>query len=34
MRVSDYDFVLPEELIAQHPLPERTAVRFCKRETA
>ncbi|MBT9135447.1 MAG: S-adenosylmethionine:tRNA ribosyltransferase-isomerase [Firmicutes bacterium] len=28
MRVSDYDFVLPEELIAQHPLPERTASRL------
>jgi len=28
MRVSDFDFALPEELIAQHPLPERTASRL------
>jgi len=28
LRVSDYDFELPEELIAQHPLAERTASRL------
>jgi S-adenosylmethionine:tRNA ribosyltransferase-isomerase len=28
MRTSDFDYVLPEELIAQHPLPERDASRL------
>ncbi|WP_018130828.1 tRNA preQ1(34) S-adenosylmethionine ribosyltransferase-isomerase QueA [Effusibacillus pohliae] len=28
MRVEEFDFDLPEELIAQHPLPERTASRL------
>ena len=28
MLVSDFDYVLPEELIAQEPLPERTASRL------
>ena len=28
MRVSDFDYALPEELIAQHPAPERTASRM------
>jgi len=28
MRTSDFDFDLPEELIAQHPAPERTASRL------
>lgn len=28
MRLSDFDYHLPEELIAQHPLPERSASRL------
>lgn len=28
MKVSDFDFTLPPELIAQHPLPERAASRL------
>jgi S-adenosylmethionine:tRNA ribosyltransferase-isomerase len=28
MRVSEFDYALPEELIAQHPPPERTASRL------
>ncbi|MBI5482819.1 MAG: tRNA preQ1(34) S-adenosylmethionine ribosyltransferase-isomerase QueA [Deltaproteobacteria bacterium] len=28
MRTSDFDYALPEELIAQHPLPERDASRL------
>lgn len=28
MRTADFDFLLPEELIAQHPPPERTAARL------
>jgi S-adenosylmethionine:tRNA ribosyltransferase-isomerase len=28
MRTSDFDYALPEELIAQHPAPERTASRL------
>jgi S-adenosylmethionine:tRNA ribosyltransferase-isomerase len=28
LRRSDFDFVLPEELIAQHPLPQRSASRL------
>ena len=28
MRLADFDYVLPEELIAQHPAPERTASRL------
>lgn len=28
MRLEEFDFELPEELIAQHPLPERTASRL------
>ncbi len=28
MRLSDFDFFLPEELIAQHPMPERAASRL------
>jgi S-adenosylmethionine:tRNA ribosyltransferase-isomerase len=28
LKVSDFDFELPEELIAQHPLPERSASRL------
>src|SRR4051812_31140627 len=28
MRVSDFDFDLPTELIAQDPVPERTAARL------
>jgi S-adenosylmethionine:tRNA ribosyltransferase-isomerase len=28
MRTSDFDYTLPEELIAQHPLPERDASRL------
>ena len=28
MQVSDFDYTLPEELIAQHPLPEREAARM------
>ena len=28
LSLSDFDFVLPPELIAQHPLPERTASRL------
>ncbi|WP_417553191.1 tRNA preQ1(34) S-adenosylmethionine ribosyltransferase-isomerase QueA [Marinomonas fungiae] len=30
MRVSDYRFELPEELIARYPMPERTASRLLK----
>ncbi|MBQ9578064.1 MAG: S-adenosylmethionine:tRNA ribosyltransferase-isomerase, partial [Ottowia sp.] len=26
--VSDFDYALPTELIAQHPLPERSAARL------
>ncbi len=28
MRVDDFDYVLPDELIASHPLPQRTASRL------
>ena len=28
MKVSDFDFYLPEELIAQHPLEKRDASRL------
>ncbi|HXM82932.1 MAG TPA: tRNA preQ1(34) S-adenosylmethionine ribosyltransferase-isomerase QueA [Burkholderiales bacterium] len=30
MLVSDFDYELPEELIAQHPVPERTASRLLR----
>ena len=28
MHISDFDFDLPPELIAQHPLPDRAASRL------
>ena len=28
MQVSDFDFALPDELIARYPMPERTASRL------
>ena len=30
MRVSDYRFELPEELIARYPMPDRTSSRLLK----
>lgn len=32
MQVSDFNFVLPDELIARYPMPERTASRLLKLE--
>lgn len=34
MRTSDFDYPLPQELIAQHPLPERSASRLLVLEEA
>jgi S-adenosylmethionine:tRNA ribosyltransferase-isomerase len=34
MRVSEFDYALPEELIAQHPPPERTASRLLHLDAA
>lgn len=34
MRVSDFDYRLPEELIAQHPLPDRAGARLLVLEGA
>ena len=34
MRTADFDYPLPEELIAQHPLPDRTAARMLVVERA
>lgn len=34
MRVSDFDYALPAELIAQHPAPERTRSRLLRLEAA
>ena len=29
MKLSEFDFELPEELIAQHPVEKRDTSRFC-----
>src|SRR3990170_1964525 len=34
MRVSEFDYALPAELIAQHPAPERTASRLLHLDAA
>jgi len=34
MKLSDFDFELPESLIAQHPSPKRTGSRLLVRNQA
>ncbi len=34
MRLAEFDYALPEELIAQHPAPERTASRLLRLDAA
>ncbi len=34
MRVSEFDYALPPELVAQHPAPERTASRLLRLDAA
>ncbi|HLS86314.1 MAG TPA: S-adenosylmethionine:tRNA ribosyltransferase-isomerase, partial [Burkholderiales bacterium] len=34
MRLSEFDYELPAELVAQHPAPERTASRLLRLDAA